>query len=360
MTPRAPTHDPYADLGVWGTVKLSLAGKELDFTTGPIGRAIILLSIPMVLEMVMESVFALTDAFFVSRVGTEAVATVGLTEAMVTLLFAVAGGMSIATTAMVARRIGEKDINGARVAAAQAILLGVGISVCFAVPGVFFARRLLAAMGGSPELVASGYGFTEVIFGGSSTIVLLFLLNAVFRGAGDAAIAMRVLWIANAINIVLDPCLIFGLGPFPEMGVTGAAVATTIGRGIGVVLQLGVLFFGGSRIRIDLLDLLPRLGVMLRLFRLSVGGILQNAISHSSWLFWSGSSATSARPRWPATPSPSGSSSSPSSRPGEWPTPPPPWSVRTSAPANPNVPRPRPGARGSTTRSSSSASRLSS
>jgi putative MATE family efflux protein len=277
--------DPYTDLGVWGTVKLSLGGKELDFTTGPIGRAIILLSIPMVLEMVMESVFALTDAFFVSRLSTDAVATVGLTEAMVTLLFAVAGGMSMATTAMVARRIGEKDTNGARVAAAQAILLGIGISVCFAVPGVFFARRLLAAMGGSPELVESGHRFTQVIFGGSSTIVLLFLLNAVFRGAGDAAIAMRVLWIANAINIVLDPCFIFGLGPFPEMGVTGAAVATTIGRGIGVVLQLGVLFFGGSRIRIDFRDLLPRLGVMVRLFRLSVGGILQNAISHSSWVF---------------------------------------------------------------------------
>jgi putative MATE family efflux protein len=276
--------DPYANLGVWGTVKLSLAGKELDFTTGPIGRSIILLSIPMVLEMVMESIFALTDAFFVSRLGTDAVATVGLTEAMVTILFAVAGGMSIATTAMVARRIGEKDTNGARIAAAQALLLGIGISICFAVPGVLFARELLAAMGGSSELVESGHGFTQVIFGGCGTIVLLFLLNAVFRGAGDAAIAMRVLWIANAINIVLDPCLIFGLGPFPEMGVTGAAVATTTGRGIGVVLQLWVLFFGGSRIRIDLRDLVPRLGVMLRLFRLSVGGMLQNTISHSSWL----------------------------------------------------------------------------
>ncbi len=284
-TPAARIRDPTDNLGVWGTVRLSLAGKELDFTTGPIGRAIILLSIPMVLEMVMESVFALTDAFFVSRLGTDAVATVGLTEAMVTILFAVAGGMAIATTAMVARRTGEKDNNGARVAAAQALLLGIGISVCFAVPGVLFARQLLAGMGGSPELVSSGHGFTRVIFGGSATIVLLFLLNAVFRGAGDAAIAMRVLWIANAINIVLDPCLIFGLGPFPEMGVTGAAVATTIGRGIGVAVQLWVLFFGGSRIRIDLRDLMPRLGVLARLFRLSVGGMLQNAISHSSWLF---------------------------------------------------------------------------
>ena len=264
---------------------LSLTGKELDFTTGPIGRAIVLLAIPMVLEMVMESVFALTDAFFVSRLGTDAVATVGLTEAMITILWAVAGGTGIATTAMVARRIGEKDIPGARVAAAQAILLGLGLTAFIAVPGVLWARDLLAFMGGSPELIASGHGYTRVLFGGCATITLLFLLNAVFRGAGDAAIAMRVLWIANAINIVLDPCLIFGLGPFPELGVTGAAVATTIGRGIGVLLQLWVLFFGGSRIRIDLTDLIPRLGIILRLFRLSIGGILQTLIGTSSWIF---------------------------------------------------------------------------
>ncbi|MEE4271643.1 MAG: MATE family efflux transporter [Thermoanaerobaculales bacterium] len=284
LNPPETTNDPRDDLGVWGTVKLSLKGEELDYTTGPLGRAILLLSIPMVLEMAMESVFALTDAFFVSRLGTDAVATVGLTEAMVTILFAVAFGLSIGTTAMIARRIGEKDKAGARIAAAQAILLGLAVSAAFAVPGFIFGDRLLAAMGGSPELVASGHGFTRVIFGGCGTIVLLFLLNAVFRGAGDAAIAMRVLWIANAVNIVLDPCLIFGLGPFPEMGVTGAAVATTIGRGIGVAVQLYVLFFGGSRIRIALRHLAPRVRVMLRLFRLSVGGMLQTVISHSSWL----------------------------------------------------------------------------
>jgi len=282
--PDVTTPDPHAGLGIWGTVKLSLKGEELDYTTGPLGRAILLLSIPMVLEMAMESVFALTDAFFVSRLGTNAVATVGLTEAMVTILFAVAHGLGIGTTAMIARRIGEKDKPGARITAAQAFLLGIGISAAFAIPGVLFARQLLSAMGGSPELVASGYGFTRVIFGGSGTIVLLFLLNAVFRGAGDAAIAMRVLWIANAINIVLDPCLIFGLGPFPEMGITGAAVATTIGRGTGVAVQLYVLFFGGSRIRIILSDLVPHLGVTLRLIRLSTGGMLQTLISHSSWL----------------------------------------------------------------------------
>ena len=283
-TTTCPADDPHADLGVWGTVKLSLKGEELDYTTGPLGRAILLLSIPMVLEMAMESVFALTDAFFVSRLGTDAVATVGLTEAMVTILFAVAFGLSIGTTAMVARRIGENDKPGARIAAAQSILLGLAVSAAFAIPGIIFARQLLAAMGGSPELVASGYGFTRIIFGGCGTIVLLFLLNAVFRGAGDAAIAMRVLWIANAVNIVLDPCLIFGLGPFPEMGVTGAAVATTIGRGIGVAVQLVVLFFGGSRIRIAVHHLIPRIRIMLRLFRLSLGGMLQTVISHSSWL----------------------------------------------------------------------------
>jgi putative MATE family efflux protein len=284
-TPTTTTQlDPYSDLGVWGTVKLSLTGKELDFTTGPIGRAIVLLSIPMVLEMVMESIFALTDAFFVSRLGTDAVATVGLTEAMITIIFAVAEGMGIATTAMVARRIGEKNIVGARIAAAQSMFLGIGLTALIAIPGVVFSRRLLEMMGGSPELVASGYGYTQVLFGGSATIMLLFLLNAVFRGAGDAAIAMKVLWIANAVNIVLDPCLIFGLGPFPELGVTGAAVATTIGRGVGVVLQLWVLFFGGSRIRITLRNLLPRPMIILRLFKLSLGGILQFLIGTSSWL----------------------------------------------------------------------------
>jgi len=286
LVPAAPEPvEPPADLGVLATVRLALTGRELDFTSGPIGRAIILLAIPMVLEMVMESVFALTDAFFVSRLGTDAVATVGLTEAMITILFAVAGGTGIATTAMVARRVGEKDGPGARVAAAQSILLGLGLTALVAIPGALYPGELLRFMGGSPELITSGRGYTQVLFAGSVTITLLFLLNAIFRGAGDAAIAMRVLWIANAVNIVLDPCLIFGLGFFPDLGVTGAAVATTIGRGVGVLLQLKVLFFGGSRIRIDLADLVPNLAIILRLFRLSVGGILQFLIGTSSWVF---------------------------------------------------------------------------
>jgi putative MATE family efflux protein len=272
-------------MGAWATIKLALTGKELEFTSGPVGRAIILLAIPMVLEMVMESVFALTDAFFVSRLGTDAVATVGLTEAMITILFAVAIGSAMATTAMVARRIGEGDKAGAGIAAAQSVLLGIALTAVVAIPGVLFAKDLLRLMGGTPELVASGHGYTQVLFGGSATIMLIFLLNAVFRGAGDAAIAMRVLWIANGINIVLDPCLIFGLGPFPELGVTGAAVATTIGRGTGVLIQFWVLFRRGSRIRVSLSDFVPRLQIILRLFRLSVGGILQFLIGTSSWVF---------------------------------------------------------------------------
>jgi len=281
---QSPSGAAPLEIGAWATVKLALTGKELDFTTGPVGRAIVLLAIPMVLEMVMESVFALTDAFFVSRLGTDAVATVGLTEAMITILFAVAAGTGIATTAMVARRVGERDVSGARVAAAQSILLGLALTAVVALPGVLFAEDLLRLMGGTPELIASGHGYTRVLFGGSATIMLIFLLNAVFRGAGDAAIAMRVLWIANACNIALDPCLIFGLGPFPELGVTGAAVATTIGRGTGVAIQLWVLFRGGSRIRVKLEDLLPRARIILRLFRLSVGGILQFLIGTSSWV----------------------------------------------------------------------------
>ena len=281
---QAPEETRGTDLGPWETVKLSLTGTEIDFTSGPIGRAIVLLAIPMVLEMVMESVFALTDAFFVSRLGTDAVATVGLTEAMISILFAIAIGTGMATTAMVARRIGERDARGASIAAAQSIVLGLLLTLLVAVPGVIFAERLLSLMGGSPELVASGRGYTQVLFGGSATILLIFLLNAVFRGAGDAAIAMRVLWIANLCNIVLDPCLIFGIGPFPELGITGAAVATTVGRGVGVAVQLWVLFRGNSRIQISLPDLVPRIRVIARLFRLSVGGILQFLIGTSSWV----------------------------------------------------------------------------
>jgi putative MATE family efflux protein len=270
--------------GFWETVRLAIAGGEQDFTTGPVGRAIVLLAIPMVLEMVMESVFAVTDVFFVSRLGVNAVATVGFTEALICIIYAIAVGLSMATTAMVARRIGEKDREGASVATVQAIAIGIAISVALAVPGVIFARDLLRLMGGTPELIAEGHGYTAVLIGGNLSIMLLFLINAAFRGAGDAAIAMRVLWLSNGINILLDPCLIFGLGPFPEMGVTGAATATTIGRGLGVVLQLWVLFRGNGRLRLQLSKLRLKLKIMLNLLRVSVGGIMQFLIATSSWV----------------------------------------------------------------------------
>jgi putative MATE family efflux protein len=270
--------------GIWATVRLALAGSELDYTAASINRAIALLAIPMVLEMVMESAFAITDAFFVSRLGIDAVATVGFTEALLTVVFDIAIGLSMATTAMVARRIGERDREGARIAATQAIALGIFSSMLIAVPGVLFADHLLRLMGGTPELVASGTGYTRVLFGGSGTIMLLFLINAVFRGAGDAAVAMRALWLANGCNILLDPCFIFGLGPFPELGLTGAAVATTLGRGIGVGYQLWVLFGVGSRVRLAARRLRLDIVVMIRLLRVSVGGILQILIATSSWI----------------------------------------------------------------------------
>jgi putative MATE family efflux protein len=262
----------------------AIAGSEQDYTKGPIWRAVILLSVPMVLELSMESLFAICDVFYVSRLGVDAVAAVGLTEAMVTLLYAVSGGLGMATTAMVARRIGEKDHGAASIAGAQAILLGLVASLFIAIPGSLLAPRLLALMGGTPELIAGGVGYTRVLFGGSTTIFLIFLINAVFRGAGDAHIAMRALWLANGINIVLDPCLIFGLGPFPELGLTGAAIATTIGRGTGVLYQLWMLGDQRCRTPITRASLRPRFRIMLRLARVSLGGIGQFLISTSSWI----------------------------------------------------------------------------
>jgi putative MATE family efflux protein len=275
---------PSGGSGVWSTIKLALAGTELDYTTGAIGRAIVLLAIPMVLEMAMESAFAITDAFFVSRLGTDAVATVGFTEALIMIVWDIAIGLSVATTAMVARRVGERNTAGASVAAVQAILIGIVSSIVIAVPGVIFAPDLLRLMGGSPELVSAGTGYTRVLFGGCATIMLLFLINAVFRGAGDAALAMRALWLANGCNIVLDPCLIFGLGPFPELGLTGAAVATTLGRGIGVAYQLWALFSGRGRIRLSMNAIRLDVAVALRILKLSIGGILQILIATSSWV----------------------------------------------------------------------------
>ena len=225
-------------------------GSHQDFTEGNISRAIVLLAVPMVLEMCMESLFGVVDVFWVSRLGADAVATVGLTETALTLVFVIALGLSMGATALVARRIGEKDERAAGLVAVQAIIIGLVVSATTAIFGYFFAPNLLHIMGGSDSVVKLGSGYTRMILSGSATIFLLFLINAVFRGAGDAAIAMRVLWIANIVNICLNPCLIFGLGPFPRLGVTGSAVGTTIGRGVGVLLQLWVLTSGRGRLAV--------------------------------------------------------------------------------------------------------------
>lgn len=271
---------------IWALFKEALAdNSNIDYTTGSIGRTTFLLAVPMILEMAMESVFAVVDIFFVASLGTEAVATVGLTEAMITLLYAVAIGLSMGTTALIARRIGEKNPQAASIAAGQAIWIGVFVSIVVGVIGLFFARDILVLMGADEVVLATGENYTRLMFGGAFTIVFLFLINAIFRGAGDATIAMRALWIANGINIVLDPCFIYGLGPFPEMGVTGAAVATNIGRGVGVLY--GVYFLCGARgrIHLHLANMGIRLAVIWSLIRISLGGIAQFLVATASWVF---------------------------------------------------------------------------
>lgn len=265
----------------WKAVK----GKEQNFTSGSIRKAVFMLSIPMILEMLMESIFALVDIIFVSRVSTNAVATIGLTESVLTLVYAVAIGLSMAATAVVARRVGEQDIKGANQAAVQVIFLGVAVSLVVSVIGIFYAKDILRLMGGEPDLIAEGYGYTQVLLGGNITIMLLFLINAIFRGAGDASIAMWTLVVSNGLNIILDPVFIFGLGPMPEFGVKGAAIATTIGRGSAVLFQLGILFYGWGKIKIAFKDLVLRTAVMLNLIRVSLGGIGQFIIGTSSWVF---------------------------------------------------------------------------
>jgi putative MATE family efflux protein len=261
-----------------------LRGDTEDFTTGPIGTAVFLLSVPMVLEMALESVFAVTDIFFVAQLGADAVAAVGLTEAVITLLYAVAIGLSMGTTAMVARRIGEKKADDAATVAGQALWVGFFTSVVVGLLGYFFAPDILRFMGASEAVVEIGSGYTLWLLGGSLTITWLFVINAIFRGAGDATIAMRSLWLANGVNIVLDPLLIFGVGPFPELGVTGAAVATTIGRGVGVIYQLWMLANGSRHLRMRLGHLRPVGSVLARLLRVSAGGVMQFLIGTSSWM----------------------------------------------------------------------------
>jgi len=270
---------------IWQDVKEAISGTERDFTKSSLGQAIFILAVPMVLEMAMESVFAVVDIFFVSKLGADAVATVGITESVMTVVYAIGMGLSMATTALVSRRIGEKKKKEAGVVAFQAILLGVFVSVCVAIPGMIFARQFLKLMGASESMAEEGYLFPAVMFGGNMVIMLLFIINAVFRSSGDAAISMRVMWFANIINIILDPLLIFGIGPFPEMGLQGAAIATTTGRGLAVLFQFYLLFKGHHRISLYFDSLKIKIGVMIKLLNISWGGILQNLIATSSWIF---------------------------------------------------------------------------
>ena len=262
----------------------AVRGSHQDFTEGSIGRAVMLLAIPMVLEMSMESLFAVVNVFWVARLGADAVASVGLIESMVTLVFTVAMGLSMATTAMVARRTGEKDQAGASVAAVQAIAIGIIVSLVLGGVGFLFTPALLKLMGATPEIIQTGSGYGRVILGFNVVILLLFLNNAIFRGAGDAAIAMRVLWFANIVNLILDPCLIFGLGPFPRLGVTGSAIATTIGRGLAVAYQFYLLFGNKSRVRVRRDQIRLDVRVMLRLLRVSLGGMFQFFVATASWI----------------------------------------------------------------------------
>ena len=269
---------------LWSSLVEAVRGSHQDYTAGNLNRAILLLAVPMVLELVLESLFAVVDVFWVGRLGANAVAAVGLTESMLSLVFSVAMGLSLSTTAMVARRIGEKDAEGAADAAVQAVMLGLAISVAIGLPCLIFAPNLLRLMGASPDVVAIGSGYTRICLGGSCAVLLLFLNNSIFRGAGDAAIAMRLLWVSNIINLVLDPCLIFGWGPFPKLGVTGAALATFTGRSIAVLFQFYRMLRGTERIHVLRRQLRLHMSVMLRLVRVSLTGILQFAIAHTSWI----------------------------------------------------------------------------
>ena len=264
---------------------IALTGKDTDFTSGSIRKAIFMLSIPMVLEMLMESIFALVDIAYVSRVSVNAVATIGLTESVITLIYALAIGLSMAATAIVARRVGEKNLQGARESAVQVIILGITVAIITGIFGAIYSKEILSLMGGSSELIREGHGYTQLMIGGNITILLLFLINAIFRGAGDASVAMWILVLSNGLNIILDPIFIFGWGPIPEYGVMGAAIATNIGRGTAVLFQLIILFFGWSKIKIGISDIVIRLKVMTNIIKVSAGGIAQFLIGTSSWIF---------------------------------------------------------------------------
>jgi putative MATE family efflux protein len=267
-------------------IKQALTGAENhQFTSGSINRAIVLLSIPMVLEMIMEGVFVLVDAYWVSKISVDALATVGLTESVMTIVYALAAGLSSATTAMVARRTGEGDKEGASRAAVQATVLALFIALLIGLPGYLFAEEVLRLMGGNEKLIEECAGYTRIMFGTNAVILMLFLFNAVFRGVGNAVHAMWILLISNIINIILDPIFIFGWGPVPAMGIEGAAIATVIGRSTGVVLQVYLLIKGTEFVGIGLRHLRVARRTILRLSQVAAGGAGQYIISSSSWVF---------------------------------------------------------------------------
>jgi len=270
---------------LWQELKNAIRGTEADYTKIRLNQAIFLLAVPMILELVMESTFAVVDIYFVGKLGASAVATVGLTETYLFLLYSIAMGLSTAVTAIIARRIGEKNKEGASLAAVQSIMVGLLASLPFSIAGIFYAQDLLRLMGGDAWTIEHGYRYTQWMLGGNAVIVLLFVINSIFRGAGDAAIAMRILIISNVINIILDPILIFGWGPIPAMGIEGAAIATNIGRGTGVIFQLWVLFRGGKHIRITCAQLRLDVASLVNILKTSLGGIGQMIVAMTSWIF---------------------------------------------------------------------------
>lgn len=277
--------NPLLRKSMWQNLLDAIKGTEADYTTISIRKAIFLLAIPMILELVMESTFAIVDIYFVAQLGASAVATVGLTETYLYILYSVAMGLSTAVTAIVARRIGEKKAEESSNAAFQSIILALIASLPLAIGGIFYSKELLALMGADAWSIEYGYKYTQWMLGGNAVIVFIFVINAIFRGAGDAAIAMKVLWIANIINIILDPILIFGWGFIPAMGIEGAAMATNIGRGVGVLLQFWILLRGGKHIKLTMSQLYLNTKVMLNIIKTSLGGIGQMIVAMTSWIF---------------------------------------------------------------------------
>lgn len=281
---RHPVVEPAPRVPFGEALRATFKGLPQDFTTMTMGRAIVLLAIPMVLEMLMQSVFGVVDIFFVGRLGADAVAAVGMTDSLLVLVLAMGLGLGMAATAMVARRIGEKDEDGAGQTAMQALIAGSIVSVPISIAGIVFAPEMLGLMGASASVIDTGAVYCAIIFGTNAVVLYLFLINAIFRGAGDAVQAMKALWLANLLNIILDPILIFGLGPIPAMGIAGAAIATSVGRGIGVAYQVYLLLRGTGRLRLMRSHVRLRLALMKRMIRIGLPGMMQYVIGTASWL----------------------------------------------------------------------------